>query len=80
LKEADQVFEPQYSYYTLQVTLNGAELSEGLVKFMYYPDLKITSIQTIVGPVSGGTTSYLSGVGFTHPNVCKPAVKYGALE
>jgi hypothetical protein len=64
----------------VQVTLNGAEMSEGLIKFMYYPDLKISSIQSNVGPVSGGTTSYLSGVGFTHPNVCKPAVKYGPLE
>lgn len=32
------------------------------------------------GPVSGGTISHLAGVGFNHPNVCNPKVKYGAIE
>lgn len=62
------------------MTLNGVEKTDEKIKFFYYPDVKITQIVNNVGPVTGGTTSYIAGVSFTHPNVCNPKVKYGALE
>lgn len=60
--------------------MNGVESTEEKIQFFYYPDLKIAKITNNVGPLQGGTASMLSGVAFTHPNVCKPRVKYGAIE
>jgi hypothetical protein len=62
------------------VTLNGNEMTEEKIKFFYYPDIKIAQVKPNVGPVSGGTISNVGGVGFNHPNICKPRVKYGAIE
>ena len=72
---------PQHMYYRVDLTLNGRENADGEGKFSYYPDpvIKATT-NSAWGPVSGGTTSELAGIGFTHPNVCKLRVRYGALE
>ena len=64
----------------VQVTLNGRESTIEKGKFSYYPDIRILDIKTNNGPVSGGTVSHISCIGFSHPNVCNPKVKYGALE
>jgi IPT/TIG domain len=50
------------------------------VKFSYYFDSELSSVDQNVGPVSGGTKSTLFGKGFTHPNVCNLKVRYGAIE
>jgi hypothetical protein len=50
------------------------------IKFSYYFDSELSSVEQNIGPVSGGTNSTLNGKGFTHPNVCNLKVRYGALE
>jgi len=76
-----QSLPPQYMFYYVAVTLNGNENTEELMKFAYYPELIISSVEDAdLGPVSGGTVSEVSGLGFTHPNVCNLKVRYGALE
>ena len=74
---------PKYQHYVVQVTLNERDFSDSVsrVQFAYYPDPHITATKDAnVGPVTGGTTSNLTGIGFTHPNVCKLRVRYGAIE
>lgn len=68
-------------FYFVSITLNGDDHTDSLHKFWYYPDPVITAVKdSNIGPVKGGTTSELSGRGFTHPNVCNLKIRYGALE
>jgi hypothetical protein len=68
-------------FYNVDVTLNGHETANSHVRFEYYPDPVISSVaDSNLGPISGNTNSALSGVGFTHRNVCNLKVRYGALE
>ena len=80
LTNEDQSFDPQYEFMNVKVTLNGFELSETKQKFSYYPRIKITEVDNDVGPLAGGTTLMIGGIGLGHPNICNPKVKFGAIE
>lgn len=68
-------------FYNVSVTVDKLSThSLEKVNFGYYFDSELSSVENAVGPVTGGTVSTLHGKGFTHPNVCKPRVRYGALE
>lgn len=67
----------------VHVTLNERDFSDNSrnIQFDYYPDPHISGTKDAnVGPITGGTTSNLTGIGFQHPNVCRLRVRYGALE
>jgi IPT/TIG domain len=44
--------------------------------YSYLPDLRITSLSPVTGPIAGGTTVTLTGTGFTGAT----GVKFGALD
>jgi len=68
-------------YYYVYVTLNGGkELSEQLVKFTYYWDPTLKSVQPNKGPLRGGTASFLEGKGFKQEGACNVTVRYGAVQ
>lgn len=51
-------------WYNISITLNGKEISESKLKFVYYIDPQIKSITPALGPLKGGTVSKLKGLGF----------------
>lgn len=73
--------DPHYMYHSIRVTLNGREKTEEFIQFKYYNAIWITGISDAnMGPLTGGTSSNIQSLGFTHPNVCKPTIRYGAFE
>lgn len=79
LTEDQSGLDHPYLFANVQVTLNGRDTSAELIKFNYYPELLIQQVDVNVGPISGKTTTTLTGLNFNHPHVCNPMVKYGAL-
>jgi hypothetical protein len=51
-------------FYYIAITLNGKEITNTTLKFTYYIDPKILSIDPNLGPLKGGTVSNLTGKGF----------------
>jgi hypothetical protein len=51
-------------FYYIGITLNGKEMINSTIKFIYYIDPVIKSITPNKGPLRGGTISKLTGKGF----------------
>lgn len=51
-------------FYNISITLNGKEITESKLKFIYYIDPSIKSITPYLGPLKGNTTSKIKGEGF----------------
>ncbi len=51
-------------FYNISITLNGKEISESKIKFIYYIDPSIKSITPGLGPLKGNTSSLIKGLGF----------------
>lgn len=66
-------------YYLIAITLNGKEIVNTTLKFIYYIDPVINSITPNKGPLSGGTHSVLKGKGFNQEGVCNMTARYGAI-
>lgn len=50
--------EPAYAFHQVAVTLNGRELTQELIRFSYYPELRLDAVEeSNLGPISGGTNS-----------------------
>lgn len=64
-------------FYNISVTLNGKEISESKLKFIYYIDPSIKSITPGLGPLKGNTSSMIKGLGFAQEGVCNVTVRYG---
>jgi hypothetical protein len=58
---SDSVHAP---WYNISITLNGMELTDSKLKFIYYVDPTIKSINPFLGPLRGNTTSKILGQGF----------------
>jgi hypothetical protein len=68
------------SWYDVSITLNGKEITESKIKFVYYTDPTIKSITPNIGPLKGNTTSKLVGLGFAQEGVCNVTVRYGQYQ
>jgi len=51
-------------FFYIGITLNGKEVTNSSLKFIYYIDPTIKSITPNKGPMKGGTVSKLVGKGF----------------
>jgi len=60
--------------------LNGKEITESKIKFIYYIDPSIKSITPYLGPLRGGTFSKIKGEGFAQEGVCNVTVRYGQYQ
>jgi hypothetical protein len=66
-------------FYFVSLTLNGREFTENKYKFQYYIDPKMKIIWPNTGPMSGNTSSNITGKGFKQPGVCNITVRYGSI-
>jgi hypothetical protein len=66
-------------FYYIGITLNGKEITNSSIKFIYYIDPVIKSISPNKGPLRGGTISRLVGKGFDQEGVCNMTVRYGGI-
>jgi hypothetical protein len=81
LPERERSLPAKDLVYRVRVTMDkGESRTTEFTPFAYYFDSYLTHVEADKGPVTGNTTSYLTGKGFTHPNVCNFKVRYGALE
>jgi len=67
-------------FYYIGITLNGKEITNTTIKFVYYIDPQIKSVTPNKGPLRGCTVSQLFGKGFNQEGVCNVTVRYGAMQ
>ena len=59
----------------VDVSINGADYSESKTVFEFIDVPKMTALVPYSGPTTGGTTQFISGSGFTQPDM---QCNYGA--
>lgn len=72
--------ENNIDFYTLELSLNGIDISGPAQKFYYYKETFITNISPIFGPLRGNTPVNLTAINLNHKNACNVRVRFSTID
>lgn len=77
---SDGVNEKNVDFYTLELSLNGIDISGPAQNFYYYKETLITNISPIFGPLRGNTPVNLTAINLDHKNACNVRVRFSTVD
>lgn len=77
---SDGINDRNIDFYSLELSLNGIDISGPAQKFYYYKETYITNISPNFGPLKGDTPLNLTAINLDHQNACNIRVRFSTID